>query len=99
MFTDLINLMLKTKNSNKYTYSLYCDIDALGDVLLIPVFHTIYLACRKNNVIISDPKDLWIITSFPNNNFYYLLNHNMDNKSEEINNYPIKTIVSLKEIT
>lgn len=99
MFTDMINLILRTKNSNKYTYCLYCDVDSLGDVLLIPIFHTIYLACRKNNVIISDPKDLWIISSFPNNNFYYLLNHNMDNKTEEIKNYPIKTIVSLKEIT
>jgi len=97
-FIQLMNLIIKKESINKYIYALYGDSDALGDSLLVPTFHTLYLGCRQNNVIISDIKHLWLLDIYTNNKYYYLLNIDDSNNNEALSKYQITTIKHLEEI-
>ena len=42
------------------------------------MFHTIYLACKTNNVLIKDQNDIWLKDIFKHNK-YYVLSSEKDN--------------------
>lgn len=94
-FVQLMNLLIKDKNLTDYTYCIYCDNSFLRTSLFVPIFHTIYLSCSNNNVIIGNDKDLWILEIFPNNN-YYILNNTED--TFDYSSYKIQKIDTIKEI-
>lgn len=71
-FVQLMNLLIKAENVHKYSYCFYCDSAMLKTNLFIPVFHTIYMSCQNNNVLIKDHHDIWLKDIFKNNKYYVL---------------------------
>ena len=71
-FVQLMNLLIQSENVHKYSYCFYCDSAMVKTNLFIPVFHTVYLSCQNNNVLIKDQKDIWLKDIFKNNKYYVL---------------------------
>lgn len=94
-FVQLMNMLIKIENKHKYSYCFYCDQNALKTNIFIPVFHTMYLGCQNNNVLIRNSEDLWLLDIFKNNKYFVLEN------KEDIFDYEklgIKKINSIQEI-
>lgn len=94
-FVQLMNLLIKSENIHKYSYCFYCDSSMIKTNLFIPVFHTVYLGCQTNNVLIKDSNDLWIKDIFKHNK-YYVLSQEKDNF--DYNAHGIIKIDNIKEI-
>lgn len=73
-FVQLMNLLIQSDNLHNFTYCFYCDHSSLRTNIFVPVFHTIYLGCQKNNVLLGNHEDLWITNIFKQNNYYVLSN-------------------------
>jgi hypothetical protein len=69
-FLGLIELINNEKNIN---YALYTDNFLLKNNLFIPNFHTIYLGVGYHKVILDRTEDLWLLDTFKNNQYYFLL--------------------------
>jgi hypothetical protein len=94
-FVQLMNILLQTKNKHRYSYCFYCDQYVLKTNIFIPIFHTMYLACENNNVLIKNSEDLWIVDTFKNNNYFVLENR------EDMFDYEksgVKKIKNIKDI-
>lgn len=91
---ELLQLLNEKQNIYKYQYAFYTDINELNNNIFIPVFHTMFLGCSNNNVVIGKPEDKWICELFPNNKYY------MFNDSQNDTDAPkdITIINSIKEI-
>ena len=64
-FNSLLNVLIKLDDTaSPYTYSLYSDASVLTSNIYIPIFHTIYLGCTTNNVVIANDKDLWLLNTY-----------------------------------
>lgn len=94
-FVQLMNLLIKKKNVHQYTYCVYCDSNLIKTNIFIPIFHTMYLSCQNNNVLIKDQNDLWLADIFKNNQYYVLKNQEDE---FDYSNTPIKTINDIKEL-
>lgn len=92
-FIELQQILSNEENLNRYIYSLYSDTNLLASNLFMPIFHSIYLASGRSNIVIESDQDLWLIDAFPNNLYFYMGNN------EEINKSPqVKSIKSITEI-
>lgn len=89
---ELFSITSSKENINKYIYAFYSDTNLLSENIFIPIFHTMYLGCQKNNVILMDENSLWVPQIFTNNNFYYYADKTIDIDTN------IKKISSIKEI-
>lgn len=94
-FVQLMNLLIKTVDKHKYSYCFYCDTDALKTNIFIPIFHTMYLSCQNNNVLIKDSNDLWLIDEFKNNKYFVLKN---EKDTFDYTAKGVKIIENIKEI-
>lgn len=92
-FVDLMNNLIKDTNS--YRFAIYCDICLISTNIFIPVFNTIFLSSSNHNVIIEDNDDLWLLSTFTNNQ-YYIMKKNTDDF--DYSSYNIKTINSIRDI-
>ena len=81
--------------ASPYVYALYCDSSLLTSNIYIPIFHTIYLGCTINNVVISDNNDLWLLNTYSHNN-YYIFNNDKD--TFDYSSYKITKINDLTQI-
>lgn len=97
-FIQLMNMIIKKDALNKYIYALYGDINAIKMNLFIPVFHTAYLGCQNNNVIIGSESETWLIDSFPNNKYYILEDKNNPIDCSKYNITEIKLIKDLESL-
>lgn len=95
-FVELMNILIQKKAIDKYSYAIYTDSYMLRTNLFIPAFHTIYLACKNNNVIIGNDIDLWVTKIFTNNS-YFILKENTDPKTNYAD-YGVKVINAVKEL-
>lgn len=95
-FIELMNILIQKQNTDKYSYAIYADSNMLKTNLFVPTFHTIYLACRHNNVILGGDDDLWVSKIFTNNS-YFMLKEN-SNKETNYNEYNVKIISGVKEL-
>lgn len=93
---ELLNIVSQKDNINKYNYAIYTDHCLLKTNMFIPIFHTIYIGCIRNNIIIPNHYDIWVSQIFENNN-YYMFNNDKD-KEFDYSNFNIKFIDSIKEI-
>lgn len=91
-FVQLMNLLIKSENLDKFTYCFYCDSSMVKTNIFIPVFHTMYMSCRTNNVLIKDHNDLWIKDVFKHNKYYVLKNE------EDTFNYDIVGVTKINDI-
>lgn len=73
-FVQLMNMLIKQNEKHRYSYCFYCDQCLLKTNIFIPVFHTMYLACQNNNVLIKNHEDLWLLDTFKNNKYFVLKN-------------------------
>lgn len=94
-FVQLMNLLIKKQNVHQYTYCVYCDSNLIKTNIFIPIFHTMYLSCQNNNVLIKDQNDLWLADIFKNNQYYVLKNQEDE---FDYSNTQIKTINDIKEL-
>ena len=70
-FNSLLNVLIKLDDTaSPYTYALYSDASVLTSNIYIPIFHTIYLGCTTNNVVIANDKDLWLLNTYSHNHYY-----------------------------
>lgn len=88
---ELLQITTSKDSINKYIYAFYSDTNLLSENIFIPIFHTMYLGCQKNNVILTDNDSFWLTEVFSHNNFYYY-------GDETIESDKIKKISSIKEI-
>lgn len=95
-FVELQQILSNKENLNKYIYSLYSDTNLLASNLFIPIFHSIYLASGRSNIIIESEKDLWLMDAFPNNLYFYMGDNEETNKSPQIKN--IKSITEIGNV-
>lgn len=95
-FIELMNILIQKDAIDKYSYAIYADSCMLRTNLFIPTFHTLYLGCNHNNVILGGEGDLWITKIFTNNT-YYLLKENTK-ETTNYNEYNVIIINSVKEI-
>lgn len=92
---ELLQLLNEKENIYKYQYAFYADINELNSNIFIPVFHTMFLGCSNNNVIIGKQEDQWICELFPNNR-YYMFENSQNNA--DLSSKNITIINSIKEI-
>lgn len=92
-FRELQEILSEEENLNKYTYSLYSDTNLLSNNLFMPIFHSIYLGSGVTNVVLESEQDLWLVSSFPNNRYFFIGDNEELSKHENI-----RIINSLKEI-
>jgi hypothetical protein len=92
-FSQLISLIEKNKDIN---YALYTDNFLLKNNIFIPNFHTIYLSYGNHNVIIDEIKDLWLIETFKNNKYYFLIKEDLQHS--DLENIKITKITNISEI-
>lgn len=88
------SLMELVNNETNINYALYTDNFLLKNNLFIPNFHTIYLAVGNHKVIIDKIEDLWLVDTFKNNEYYFLL---QESAVPEIKNTEIIKINKIKE--
>ena len=94
-FVQLMNMLINIKDKHKYSYCFYCDQSALKTNIFIPIFHTMYLSCQNNNVLIKNHEDVWLSDTFKNNKYFVLRNKD-DNF--DYANHNIKVIDNIQEI-
>lgn len=94
-FVQLMNLLISSDNLYNFTYCFYADSSILKTNIFVPVFHTIYLGCQKNNVLITDHNDLWLTNIFKHNDYYIL--YNKEDKFD-YHAHNVKVINNIKEI-
>ena len=73
-FVQLMNLLIKSENLYRYHYCIFCDSSLIKTNIFIPIFHTIYMSCKTNNILLNNQTDSWITEIFPNNKYYMLIN-------------------------
>lgn len=98
-FVQLMNMLIKTSNKHSYSYCFYCDHCGLKTNLFIPIFHTMYLACQNNNVLIKNHKDLWLIDTFKNNKYFILKDKNDEFDYSESGVLVIDNIVEIERLS
>ena len=94
-FVEINELLLgKKEDLVNYTYSVYTDSNMLKMNVYVPILNTLYIGCKRNNIIISKDNDLWLKDSFSNNE-YYCFDFDF---TESMSIAGIKKISSIKEI-
>jgi hypothetical protein len=94
-FVEINELLLgKKEDLVNYTYSIYTDTNMLKTNVYLPILNTLYIGCKKNNIVISKDDDLWLKDSFSNNE-YYCFDFDF---TENMSVAGIKKISSIKEI-
>ncbi len=93
-YKELMSLMSEEKNLTQYLYALYTDTNLLAQNIFLPVFHTIYLGCSSNNIVLQSLDDSWLTSMYPHNKYYYLVT----DKSIPVLNNKIHKITSIREI-
>lgn len=91
---QLLNIAHSQDSLHKYQYAFYSDSNELKSNIFMPVFHTMYLACSSNNVIIKGQEDFWLLEAFSNNR-YFILKEN----TEPTTDYAAKNIQIIDSIT
>ena len=86
-------LSLVNDKPHQYTYACYTESSYLKENIYIPVFHTIYLSSKFHHVVLEDINDAWLISAFPNNNYYIL-----SDKASGLDLNKIKIINHLNQI-
>lgn len=94
-FIQLMDILAKSENLDKYTYCFYCDTSMIKGNVFIPIFHTMYLSCKINNVLIKDKSDLWITNLFKHNKYYIIVD---DQNNFDYSDYNVIKINHIKEI-
>ena len=92
---QLLEIIDKKDNIGRYQYAFYTDMNELRENLFIPVFHTMFLGCSINNVVLESAQDYWLCDLFPQNK-YYILHTKDDNHLIEQKN--ISVIESITQI-
>lgn len=93
-FVQLMNLLIKdVGNAYKYSYCFYTDKSMLKTNIFIPIFHTLYLGCRTNNVIIKNSNDVWLTSIYKHNNYYVIA------KEEDKYDYDQHGIIKITDIS
>jgi hypothetical protein len=87
--------LMEVVNKKNINYALYTDNFLLKNNLFIPNFHTIYLGVGSHKVILDRIEDLWLVDTFKNNEYYFLLYQNSIEK--EIENTKIIKINNIIE--
>lgn len=94
-YSQLIQLLSDKNNISKYRYAFYTDVNELKQNIFVPIFHTLYLGCSNNNVIIGSLNDIWLVDSFPNNK-YFIIKSSL--KDEKLSNNLICIIDHMNQI-
>lgn len=94
-FVQLMNMLIKPENLNKYTGTIYTDSNMLTTNIFIPIFHTLYIGCKNNNVVLESQEDIWVPSVFPNNKYFILKPQNDDTNYGE---YGISVIDHIEEV-
>ena len=92
---ELLSLLEDESNLSKYRYALYTDTNELKSNIFIPVFHSSYLACSTNHVVISHSEEMWIREIFSHNEYYIL--SSMINETSNFDQY-LKIINTMGDI-
>ena len=70
-YNSLLKLLTGLDDTaSPYVYALYADASLLTSNIYIPIFHTMYLGCTINNVVISNDQDLWLLKTYSHNHYY-----------------------------
>jgi hypothetical protein len=94
-FVEINETILNNKEDIiNYTYAIFTDNNLLKTNIFLPVLNTLYIGCKRNNIIISNDDDLWLTENF-NNNVYYCYEFDF---TPNMANAGIKKISSIKEI-
>lgn len=94
-YSQLTQLLSDKNNIPKYRYAFYTDVNELKQNIFVPIFHTLYLGCSNNNVIIGSSNDIWLADSFTNNK-YFILKSSL--KDEQLSNDLICVIDHINQI-
>ena len=94
-FVEINEILLNKKEDIiNYTYSIFTDSNILKNNIFLPILNTLYIACKKNHIIIDDNDDLWLVDNFHNNEYYCFDSSFTENMSVA----GVKKISSIREI-
>lgn len=94
-FVQLMNLLVQSDSVYKYSYCFYCDNSLIKTNIFIPVFHSVYMACQTNNIIINNSDDIWLTNIFKHNKYYVLSSKTDD---FDYKSYGVNVIDNIKDI-